>query len=425
MLHSIIIGPDAQFGTNWTLGTLAELLFFYKRTELFLTEFAFASVARAVGLDNLRRALDADILRIHFSPYISGVERDSSDALRIVRIRNLGQDRQRGLRHADNELDPSFAIQLGMQKIGYSKEASRRLAREFGKKVVPFSFERDLIAGATYPGMAAREFESHSYISDSLIDLHTQFGVEWRMAEKPYFSLVYKKHSNVYFTVETNVDLNELNTAAAASPSLSGIGRLTPESFINLIGSIAANFYISQKFRSDIITNDLSTNLSINKFRSACTMHGGSRSQIERFQDTIFEGIRIENVIDEDRRNFRQFLDFMLSKDTMRFREWMHAHEPIDQNALTEYFKYTNRKNFWQGTGAKLFRIVTQIAASVAGDFIMPSGGYITGTAASAFDSFFIENLRMKWSPEYFVNGKLRRFLNSDPITSTNRHRAP
>ena len=112
----------------------------------------------------------------------------------------------------------------------------------------------------------------------------------------------------------------------------------------------------------------------------------------------------IAATLDQGRKTFRELIQ-LLGK-AQKFQEWKQS-IPDEANFITEYSKAVAIESKW--TDNVFVKSGRWLTTSIIG--AIPLVGTIAGPAASAIDTFLIDKIMKKWTPNQFLQCDVREFV--------------
>lgn len=112
----------------------------------------------------------------------------------------------------------------------------------------------------------------------------------------------------------------------------------------------------------------------------------------------------IADTLDQGRKTFRELIQLL--EKAQRFKEWKQT-IPDESDFITEYSKAAATESKW--TDNALVKSGRWLSTSIVG--AIPIIGTIAGPLVSAFDTFAMDRMLKKWTPNQFLQTNVREFV--------------
>ena len=119
----------------------------------------------------------------------------------------------------------------------------------------------------------------------------------------------------------------------------------------------------------------------------------------------------VAEAIDGGQRTFAEFM--MVLKRAPKFRAWIEERAPT-ADLVAAYHQHVTADTWIERLPEKAARWVFFQAAGDALGAALPDGrGHALGAALSFVDAFLVDRWTRGWRPSYFVNARLKPFVDS------------
>jgi hypothetical protein len=114
----------------------------------------------------------------------------------------------------------------------------------------------------------------------------------------------------------------------------------------------------------------------------------------------------VREVINSGSRSPREFMELLAGADA--FKQWLNAQNP-DKDLIQEMLREKTKVGWLEKLPVKLARFGIFSGAGLLTDLAVPGSSVVLG----AVDGFLLDQLSKKWRPHFFVENKLRGFLDA------------
>ncbi len=140
---------------------------------------------------------------------------------------------------------------------------------------------------------------------------------------------------------------------------------------------------------------------------------GGASSKVEEVPRAIYDFISLDmptvrKVINSGERTPRDFIKLLSSARS--FKEWLNTQNP-DKDLIQELLREQTKSGWLETLPVKVARFGIFSGAGYLADMVAPG----SSVALGAVDNFLMGKLVDKWRPHFFVENKLRGFLDTAP----------
>ena len=382
-------------------GAFAETLLFYDNVHLLLDRGSLDAVLRAVGADNLLQLIKdkrvtATILTDHLGAH-------TNTPLGGKPVHDFGTFSL--AQHADGRkfkrkhiVEESFASVLGDNKMSRIK-AERLLSHVSFRR----HDENPDSEGALLK-QARLDLEDVDYVREAVRETLLDKIPDLRLPHDWYFRAV--RRADGQFTVATNLDFVAINAYPDSDNAIS-------EAHLALsILEARADLSMAANYMSEIITDPARSKIIQIRFREMLERRTSSQESISTFQDAHLDNARaIREAINSGERSFDEFL-VVLDKAS-KFRNWVTGLNP-DAKILNEYYEEATRLTWVDKLPTKGTRFAICTIGGALLEALQPgSGGMALSAGLGAADLLFIDRILKGWRPNQFVNGSLKRFVDT------------
>lgn len=202
--------------------------------------------------------------------------------------------------------------------------------------------------------------------------------------------------------MQTNIDFSAANARRSSiAPELEAI---TESNILSGIFDARVDVALASHYGGDFYTSTVNSDIVRLRYAELLRRIGISRADLLQLQDVVLNDYpTIREVINSKQRSFDEFLHLLDRSE--KFREWIHGIGP-DAKLVPEYINQVTAEGWTSKLPVKIARYVI---ASVIG-FVRP----IEGLVIAAADMFLLERIAGGWSPNHFVDGRLKPFLGVD-----------
>jgi hypothetical protein len=392
MFQRAVIAPPKD--ANFSLGQLAEAMFFYADAQMVVRASTFASLVERIGPEDTLTLIRRGSLKVSLVQQLFGVRANT-----FVSVK-LSASADRKVHSFEDELLIMLERSLG----------KKRLARRLSSKLVPhvthYDFS-DLPRGAlSICDMAAEDASDPDYLRRAVERIARNTDPMFSLGRDEFFRI--RDLSRGSKVVETNVDFSRINAHRAADAPL------TPDTVLAAVINARFETFLSSRYMGDLITTPEYGDLIRIKHFEFLRPQSNSESSIKLFQDTTLANMpTIAEAIDTGRRTFSEFLALLDKAD--RFKGWIADKNP-DQHLLNEYLKAATEKTWAEKLPSKSIRCVVGAGVGIAADALFPTGlGTLAGLGYGLADSLLLDKLIKGWRPSHFVEQNLVPFVKASP----------
>ena len=302
MLETVVVSPYIVSEPSWTLGDLAELMFFYKEVKLYISEHTLDRLVTRAGGELTVRLIEDGYIECHYMR-------------EMVALHNLKQGQQFVAISLPGH-STAETIQAALYKGGVPGRDTRRMARRIADKVRHFNYAKEFAPGLNMLDQFRMDLGSEEYVRRNFVSLHNELWPGQPLGYEPYFRLRMVNYKGGIFKIETNMRFNDFESSPRSDILMLEPKTLSAETFAFSVNAATFDTFVAAQNRADVLTSDLSRIFCANRLLSAASVLGSKSEALARFQELVFpEGRTISVVVGNDRQKFAQFIDFVESKE--------------------------------------------------------------------------------------------------------------
>lgn len=380
MFNSIYITPAGN--NRLDLGLLAELLIFYDSVHLLASETMLKDFVKYCKPDIIIELLEEGIIKIDYLHNMLGVMHNENQNPKIYSFSSFHSP--------DHSLD-KIMDKIFFDVIGKSGR-SRRLSIRFNRFVKTEYYDKNINEDTI------QYFIDDTFIENSSKIILTSLLPEYKLPQNFYFK-PYKDVKGIL--IDTNLSIESANQIFSKKyPNQN----LTVALILSYILNTKGYLHFASRFKEEIASDELSTNLIQQKFNSIINKQLDSQKQINLFQDFVFdEAKKIREAVNRNEIKFEDLIEIF--KKAKKFKSWLKNIES-DKNLVKEYFKEVTAESLIDRLHSKTLRWSLFTGGGIILDLIArtPAIGTISGIGLGAFDSLLLDKLIKGWKPNQFIN---------------------
>jgi hypothetical protein len=392
MLGNCLIRAPMKADKTLDLGSLCEALLFFSKTHIVLDQSTLALFVNAGFLDDFIEMLKRGYVTASYAPEIPGLYSNTVGGLREHRftIARTGGNQQSGpiKRSPDAML---FQLESHFDDIGKARAYHRRLCKYVSFKNLDNS--KALVK-------AAEDITDPKFADEIARMSLLQHGVP---AEEINFSkLMVMPLGEGSFAIESDIDFDRL---ARKYPSITDASVLFPS-----VGDARLDILLAAEHNAAFIGNTANQRIVEMILNKAV----GARANTKDVPRVVYDFISIDTpsvreAINSRERTAREFIDLLGSADG--FKKWLNTQNP-DKDLIQEMLREKAATGWLERLPAKAARFGIFGGAGYFADLVAPGSSIVLG----AVDGFLLDRLAKKWRPHFFVENKLRGFLDYNRI---------
>lgn len=168
-----------------------------------------------------------------------------------------------------------------------------------------------------------------------------------------------------------------------------------------------SDLHFAAKLKADLLTRPENDLIAYSKLGQIFSGIRAKTQATETFQEVLFEeGRAIRESVNSGARTLKDSL--ALIDASSRFKRWLKDKYP-GADLLKEYCREMSRLDWADKLPTKTLRWMVFAAIGVATAALNP----LVGLGISTIDPFLVDRLVKGWKPNQFVEGPLRKFLET------------
>ena len=403
MFESIAVRSAVEASSGrLDVGLLAESLLFYGNVQLLVDAFHLSSLLLTVGPDNLQRLVDDGFAEVVLLDDHLAVKTHSN----VFQTYALGRIKMTKTYTGKKLLSKRHRVEEVFDRALGSSRSTRNAARRFANSVIQRDMAFGLEGDSGILESTLSDLQEPTYVREAIRAMIGSKVLESTLKDDLRFDIIRLERG---FAVDTNLDLSKVNNVLSAQAVNPRAG-LTIASLLTAIMEARACLQLSSVYRTDILTDALSSNLMRLRIVGFLTTRHESLAEVNRFQEAVLgKGFSVREAINRQERDFGEFLDIL--ERGRKFKEWLVNAEP-DVGLMGKYHRAVTADTWIEKLPGKAFRFLFFTGTGIALDFLVPTGlGTIAGLTASAGDAFILDRMVKGWRPNIFVTGPLADFV--------------
>lgn len=369
---------NVHFG-DLSYGDLAEALLFYDHVNLVIREECLPYFICNVGLNNIlelgnrgmRIVVPQDILCLH----------PCNDGFRIGTIPM----------EEECMLHSFLANATGWRKSHISN-------RELEKEIERFYFMCKMKQIEKADTINMMETIASPFLNKYLMKLLSSFNAEEVIVNKGLRYQFYYENGILY--LDSNHKFKRLN---ALDRKYDFRELLYPTSFLLNIASALSDLKFGAEQSATMMLSESASLVAAIKVNDILDIYNREKENIQQMVNPHYYSIA--EAINSRKRSYDDLIK-LLDKSA-KFKEWKQC-IPDEKSFIEEYSAAVEQENKWSENSA--VKIGRWILTSGIG--ALPVVGPILGPLASGFDSFLVNKLLQKWSPNQFLKDEVRAFVS-------------
>lgn len=392
MLGNCLIRTPMQGDNSLDLGALCEALLFFSKTHVILDQATLALFANAGFLDDFIEMLKRGHVTASYAPEMPALFTKNEGGLRehlFTIIRTVGSEQGGPLKRSPD------ALLYQLEK----HFADKGKARAYHRQLCKFVSFKSLDNGKAV-AKAADDIADPRFASEIARMSLRQLGVP---ANEIMFSrLTVFPLGDGRFAVDTDIDFASLTKKY---PNVTGPNDLFPG-----VGDARLDIFMAAEHNAAFIGNSANQRIVEMVLSKAIGTHTNSRDIPRDIYDFIsLNTPSVREAINSGERTAREFIGLLGSADS--FKKWLNAQNP-DKDLIQEMLREKTSVGWLEKLPAKAARFGIFSGAGYFADIVVPGSSTILG----AVDGFLIDRLAKKWRPHFFVETKLRGFLDNNRL---------
>lgn len=379
MFESILIRPNIHRNHSLDYGQMIENLFFYQKTIAHIGRNEIPGLFDLADVDVLEQLLSLPSLSIYFNNSHTGIGQ-SNDIHFVDSFGLANLDLEKEL------YEESFRYKHDTFK---SRKFSKKLARLIKVHELPRDFNKVL-------NEQVKDKEFRDKVLIETIN-HYQPNHKIRLEDLRY-ELEFLDDNN--FKIHTNFE------AIGVDPN-----EITPNSPILSLVNACEDLFIMSENDSEVSLPEFNSKIIRTKINSTIEKGTKSKKEIEVFSHYTFdESWALREAINSKQIHVKAALNILKKGD--KYKLWLQS-LPDDSNLMFEYVQKIQERSILESMPAKAMRFYFFNGLGAILSEINPNVGIPLTVILNAFDTFLLEKLGRKWTPNQFIEGELRPLLKS------------
>lgn len=387
MLGNCLIRNPMKVDKTLDVGALCEALLFFSKTHVVLDQGTLALFVNGGFFDDFIEMLKRGYVTASYAPEMPVLYSETVGGLRqhFFTIIRTGGNQETG--PIDRSAD---ALLFNLGNLLNDKGKAKIYHRELCKFV---SFKN--LSSGEVVAKAVEDLAEPAFANEIARMSLEQLGIpsdEIKFSRLSVFPL-----RNGKFAVETDINFERLKKYA---------GDIGPNNLFPSVGDARLDVSLAAEHNAAFIGNGANQRI-IEMILSKAL---GARNSVKDAPRAIYDFISLDTpsvreVINSGARTPREFMNLLGSADT--FKNWINAQNP-DKDLIQEMLREKTKVGWLEILPAKLARFGIFSGAGFLTDLVAPGSSIALG----AVDGFLIDKLSKKWRPHFFVENKLRGFLD-------------
>ena len=195
------------------------------------------------------------------------------------------------------------------------------------------------------------------------------------------------------FLIHTNINFDEIGKIAANTPILALI-------------NCCEDLQVMSENKSEVSLPEFNSKIIRIKANSLIEKSIRAFKEIEVFNHFVFDNSwALRDAINSKHLHVKAILDAL--RNAQKYKEWL-GDLPSDSNLMGEYVKKVKEKNILSKLPLKPIRFYLFNGLAFILGALDPQLGIPATVAANAFDSFLLERMTQKWTPNQFIEETYR-----------------
>lgn len=353
-------------------GEVAESLLFFENVNLYLKDLNLETLFRTIPVDYLLSLINDHGLKLFYT----------YNHLKIYE-RPKGQNTQIGLGFVTSKIDKSQIIENILKHYYSNHRGLSRVIQEFTDKIVTYNHPPNI---------------TNEVLNDFLLEDYTRFGLEQTISNKEVLKLLDIK----FFRDDEKSYLYRCNYKNRLQITDQNGKPVEMSDILDPFVHAHEQLLLASQEESSISTYPLVSKLMSFKANSLIKNHL-NEDNIELFKDTFIPDFHnISSSINDNPQKLKEFLNVL--EKSKPLRTWLQESNQ-DTNLVREFYKKSTEKTWIEKLPSKGTRFLIFTGSGLLLDAILTGGiGTAVGIALSAGDTFLLDRLLSKWSPNFQIN---------------------
>jgi hypothetical protein len=390
MLGNCLIRTPMQGDQTLDVGALCEALLFFSKTHVVLDQGTLALFANAGFLDDFIEMLKRGYVTSSYAPEMPVLFSNTIGGLRehgFTIIRTSGSEKTGPIKRSAD------ALLFQLERLFEDRGKARGYHRQLCQLV---SFKN--LDNAKAVAKAADDIAEPRFAREIARMRLSQLGVpadEIKFSRLTIFPLGDGK-----FAVETDIDFLNL---MKKYPKVTGANDLFPS-----VGDARLDISLAAEHNAAFIGNSANQRIVEMLLNRAIGAHANTADVPRAIYDFIsVDTPSVREAINSGERTPREFVELLGSADA--FKKWLNAQNP-DKDLIQEMLREKASAGWLEKLPVKAARFGLFSSAGFLTDLLAPG----SSVALGAVDGFLIDKLAKRWRPHFFVENKLRGFLDTN-----------
>lgn len=394
MFEKIILSRSHS-GSCFTLGEIAEAMFYYQNVHLVLDYSSMHSLIQKIGSKGFFALLSRPNVSAVYCEEILGTQTEKNqlgDKFLFVGMTIAGHKEQQ-FNTRKKKIEHIF------NRSGNDPRLSKKFAERFLQRVQIRSLVGDHFVAGGVVKAAAADLNDSAFIHEALRRSLTNYLGEDNLIGAFKFEIL---PADTMFQINTDLNFIDINSKLKAiDPSSGGI---TAAHLLNEILVARADTTLAAHYGGEFYTSEASSQIIRLRHDELLKRTGISKEEIRVLHEiTMPDAPTIKETIDSGNRTFDEFLS-LLDK-SHRFKEWMVQASP-DEKLVKLYYQELKSEGWTSSLPCKALRYLLGLGIGTL------DVGF--GAGFSAADTFLLDKVFKGWTPSHFVERRLKPFVGHD-----------
>jgi hypothetical protein len=390
MLGNCVIRNPMTSERKLDLGALCESLLFFSKTHVILDQGTLALFVTSGFLDDAIEMLKQGYITASYSPELPALYTDNNAGLKehhFVVIR-IGGNQETG--HMKRSAD---LLLFHLEQLLKDKGKARQYHRELCKLVSFKDLEKHSVES-----MALEDLKDPHFAGEIARMSLLNFSVPLSEVEPLRVKIIPLDKGK--FAIDTNINFERIKRYVPSEPDF-GQNHLFPG-----VGDARLDIFLAAKHNAAFIGNDANQKIVELILRKAIGVQANSDEVTRAIYDFIsIDTPSIREVINSGSRTPREFMALLGKAGP--FKTWLSTQNP-DKDLIQEMLREKAKGGWVESLPVKAARFGVFTGGGMLTDLFAPGSSLALG----AVDNFLIDKLASHWRPHFFVENKLRGFLD-------------
>lgn len=379
MFDSILMRPNGSYNHPLDYGQLMENLFFYQHTHVHIGRGEICSLFDLTDIDVLVELLKYHGLKVSYNnAHVAVGMQDNYCWVDSIEKANLDIEQELYTEAFEHSQD---------------KKKSERFASKLSKLIKIHSLPTG-IADTLNKELQNDGFRN-AVIQESFKHYHKSGQID---LTKLRFELEYLDAKN--FKIHTNME------EVGADPK-----QITPTTPILALINGCADIHMMAEGNTEISVPEFNATIVRAKIKTALDQTEKAKQEIEVFSHYVFDSAwALREAINSKRIHVKAALQILRKAD--KYKSWLQE-LPNDANLMREYVNKVQEKTIFEKFPAKAIRFYLFNGIAEIINAANPAIAIPLTLAASAFDTFILDQLGKKWKPNQFIENELRPLVKN------------